>query len=77
MIGKVSLAPTSSAMKRPANPQTNLSTSWKAKTGLSIILYVMGMDGVLEQKRTCMVKKKATIGITVRILSHSYPNVLT
>ena len=77
MIGVVSLAPTSSAMKRPANPQTNLSTSWKAKTGLSIILYGVGMDGALEQKSNCLVKQKASFIIEVRNLSHSYPNVLT
>jgi hypothetical protein len=72
----VSLAPTSSAKRRPANPPINLSTNCKAKIGTSIILYGMAMDGALAQKRTCLVKKKATFIIEVRTLSRSYPNVL-
>ena len=66
MIGLVSLAPTSSVKRRPANPQTNLSTSWKAKTGTFTTIQVE-MDGALQEKNACLVKKKADITLRVSI----------
>jgi hypothetical protein len=73
MLGVVSLAPISSAKRRPQNFPIDLSKSCKAKIGTSILL---NKDGQLEQKTIWQGKKKAIIGITVRTLSHSYPNVL-
>ena len=73
MLGLVSLAPTSSAKRRPT---INLSISWKAKTGTFTTVQLVGMDGALQEKKICPVKQKAIIIIEVRTLSHSYPNVL-
>ena len=44
MLGKVSLAPTSSVKRRPAKPPINLSTSYKAKTGIFTTIQLEG-DG--------------------------------
>ena len=49
MIMTVALVPTSSAKRRPANLPINLSTSLKAKTGLSTTIQ-MGLDGVSAEK---------------------------
>ena len=76
MIMVVSLAPTSSVKRRPAKPAINLSISWKAKTDTFTTVQLMGQDGALQEKSVCLVKQKAFIIITVRTLSHSYPNVL-
>ena len=73
MLGVVSLAPISSAKKRPAKAQISLSTSCKAKTGTFTTIQVE-MDGALEQKSPYQMV--ITIGVEVRTLSHSYPNVL-
>ena len=76
IIGLVSLAPTSSVKRRPAKAKIHLSTNCKAKTDTFTTVQVKGQDGVLEQVLTWQVKEKASFGIKVRTLSHSYPNVL-
>ena len=70
MIGIVSLAPTSSAKRSPANPQTNLSICCKAETGLSTIIQ-MRMAGALLLVKPAFMKTKAVMLIGVRTLSHS------
>ena len=61
MVGR--LVPTSSTIKIPAYPSMNLSTSWKAKTGLTTTVQVRA------KKLTRQVKQRAIHIIQVRTLS--------